>query len=48
MGSMVSALLKVCSKGGTFRIDRFTEGWKRSLPLEGPIARRTGALDAHG
>ena len=39
IGSVVSAFLKVCSKARNFRIDRFTDGWKRRPPLYGPIAR---------
>ena len=38
IGSVVSAFLKVCSKARNLRMDWFTEGWKRSPPLYGPIA----------
>ncbi|MNL73116.1 hypothetical protein D3C87_1985300 [compost metagenome] len=38
MGSVVSAFLKVCSKPRNFSTDRFTVGWKRMPPLNGPMA----------
>ena len=38
IGSVVSAFFSVCSKARNFRIDRFTDGWKRMPPLNGPIA----------
>ena len=38
MGSVVRLFLKVCSKARNFRIERFTDGWKRIPPLYGPMA----------
>ncbi len=38
IGNVVNAFLKVCSKPRNLRIERFTEGWKRIPPLNGPIA----------
>lgn len=35
---VVSEFLNVCSKARNFRIDRFTDEWKRMPPLYGPIA----------
>jgi hypothetical protein len=32
-GQRGEAFLKVCSKARNFRIDRFTDGWKRRPPL---------------
>jgi hypothetical protein len=34
----VKAFLKICSNPRNFRIDMFTDGWKRSPPLYGPNA----------
>jgi hypothetical protein len=34
----VRAFLNVCSRPRNFRIDRLTEGWRRSPPLYGPSA----------
>ena len=33
IGRVVRLFLKVCSKARNFRIERFTEGWKRMPPL---------------
>ncbi len=38
IGSVVSAFLNTCSKARNLRMPRFTEGWKRSPPLYGPMA----------
>ena len=38
IGSVVSEFLKICSKPRNLIIPRFTDGWKRSPPLYGPIA----------
>ena len=38
IGSPVSEFLKVCSKPRNLIIPRFTDGWRRSPPLYGPIA----------
>ena len=38
MGSVVSAFLNVCSKPRNLSMERFTDEWKRSPPLYGPMA----------
>ena len=38
IGNVVRAFLNVCSKPRNFKIEGFTEGWKRRPPLYGPIA----------
>jgi len=38
MGRVVREFLKICSKPRNFRMLRFTEGWKRRPPLNGPMA----------
>ena len=38
IGSPVSAFLKICSNPKNLIIPMFTDGWKRSPPLYGPIA----------
>ena len=38
IGRVVSEFLNVCSKARNFKIERFTDAWKRIPPLYGPIA----------
>ena len=38
IGRVVRAFLNVCSNPKNFKIERFTDAWKRMPPLYGPIA----------